>query len=59
MQAKKSTLALKPRADVTRSHQSISGPTKKTDVLQKILKKGRGKNDKSFKEQMFQDISEI
>ena len=34
-EARRSTLALKPREDVTRSpKQGISGPTKRTDVLQ-------------------------
>ena len=38
--SEKSTLALKPRVDVTRvQNRGISGPTKRTYVLQKILKK--------------------
>ena len=36
---KRSTLALKPRADITRSNRGTSGPTKRTYGLQKILKK--------------------
>ena len=41
---KGSTLALKPRADVTRSpKQGISGPTKRTYVLKKFLKKKKKK----------------
>ena len=49
MQARKyqregSTLALKPRADVSRSpNRGISGQTKKTDVLQNFWKKIYGK----------------
>ena len=40
MQARKSTLALKPRADVTRSSkQGYQWPHKRTDVLQKCLRK--------------------
>ena len=42
-QPRESTRALKPRAEVTRSPKTgvsiISGPTKRTDVLQKNLKK--------------------
>ena len=37
--SEKSTLALKPRADVTRSPKQ--GPQKRTHVLQKIFKKKR------------------
>ena len=41
MQARKSTLALKSRADVTRSpKQGYQWPHKRTDVLQKRLRKG-------------------
>ena len=38
MQPREATLALKPRADITRSSKdrAISGPTKRTSVLQKI-----------------------
>ena len=40
--SEKSTLALKPRADVTKiQNRDISGPTKRTYVLQRFFKKKR------------------